>query len=696
MPSKWAILIGIDFYTDPSRRLEGAVNDVDDIQLYLSQNHTLASLTKLVAINRNEATQTEPDGPESSWPTYDNITSELKRVTNAASPGDDVYIHYSGHGTLSPTTAEEYQEDFGSDAALVLFDRKNDVRYLRGIELAALLDEVVRKGLKLTVVLDCCHSGAVSRGGKLSIRGVPWDNDVASAYSPIYRPLSSTPTGNVNRDASTDQHWLLRPRGYTLIGACGPSEIAVECSGRDGRSHGALTYFLFKALSMASRNRVEITLGAIYRHICAELHVPLPQQHPVLLGNDTSIFLAAGSQDQRSTLGCSVTTIFEDGRISLDVGYAQMVCLGDEYEIYPMASIERDSTQNSARYRIKTVYALHSEAEQSHPPPNGASVSKGWYATLSKPFRAKAQVALSQGIDTTMEHILNQSTWLELVDSIGIVSSLPSFQVRITDRREYAIFIGGTERVQNLPITADSDPDATKRVVLVLEHLAKFANIEGLKNEDISSLIQFNPSPETISKDTVSQSCRSEFSVVLRSKDDANKQLVGNIFQAFDDERVTITFKNHTAQSLYLTVFDMKPLRQVSKLYPSSDRGYYKEIVPKSENFRGEVSFTIKMSIPNSLKTGNQSHVDDILKFFITTRPILTLLEALELPALSERMLVSKRGPNSDQVLLDFLENPYVLGGGGGRLRTENSKDRWTCQNFIIRTEVVSNHTTDN
>jgi Caspase domain len=696
-PCKWAILIGIDFYTDPNIRLQGAVNDVDDIEFWFSQNHTMTSITKLSAIDHNEETQIEPGGPESSWPTYDNILRELKRVTDAASPGDFVYLHYSGHGTLNPTTATEYQEDFGSDAALVLFDRENGVRYLCGIEIAALLDEMVQKDIKLTVVLDCCHSGGVSRDDKFAIRGIPWDNDIASIYPPVYRPCSSTSVEYGNRDASTNQHWLLKPQGYALMAACGPNEIASECVGSEGRIHGALTHFLFKALSVASKNGAEVTIGDIYGHICAELHVPLPQQHPMFLGNDKFIFLAPESRTKRSVIEGNVIDTFKGGRICLNIGYAQMVSLGDEYEIYAMTSIKGDITQKPIKYTITAVYALHSEAEQSHPTQNEVSVGKGWCAVLTKPLRAKAQVALSLGVNTTMEHMLNKSQWLELVDSIEIVSTLPSFQVSLTERKEYVILVGNAQEVQNLPIIVESDPDAARRVVYILEHLAKFASIEGLENERIGSSIQYESRLNTKSKDMLSQNSDLEFSILFKSKDDPDKALIGNIFHTFDGKRITVTFKNHTVQPLYLIVLDMTPLRKVSQLYPSSDRGYYKTISPKDENFRGEVSFTVEMSIPDCLKKANQTEVDDVLKFFITTRPTSTLFRALELPELSLVTCESERGQNYDQLLLRILENPFDLGESWGEFRIGNpgEKNRWTCRNFIIRTKGVSIHNTE-
>ncbi len=64
-------------------------------------------------------------------------------------------------------------------------------RYLHDIELAALLQRIVDKGLVVTVVLDSCHSGGTTRVGESDIRGAdretvdtmprPTDSLVASA-----------------------------------------------------------------------------------------------------------------------------------------------------------------------------------------------------------------------------------------------------------------------------------------------------------------------------------------------------------------------------------------------------------------------------------------------------------------------------------------------------------------------------------
>lgn len=69
---KWAILIGIDFYADPSKRLKGCVNDIEYMHAYLA---------KFVVVDTKDSTQMTPSGPAASWPTYDNITNQLRLIS---------------------------------------------------------------------------------------------------------------------------------------------------------------------------------------------------------------------------------------------------------------------------------------------------------------------------------------------------------------------------------------------------------------------------------------------------------------------------------------------------------------------------------------------------------------------------------------------------------------------------------------
>ncbi|KAF1997782.1 hypothetical protein P154DRAFT_440437, partial [Amniculicola lignicola CBS 123094] len=357
---RWAILIGLDFYVDPSHRLQGAVRDVDDIEALLEKYYTPITIEKYISKDSGIPNQTRPLGIEASWPTYDNIMGALDRITNETTSGDFIHIHFSGHGTANPTSVGRYREIVGSDAALVLYDSNgvDGLRYLLGIELASKLDAIVEKGVKLSVVLDCCNSGGVSRGdssGEFRVRYLPWNDSVADRFHSTNLPNSVLE----EREGHTMDHWLLDPKGYILLAACGPNEIVDE---------------------------------SIHRQICAKMHIPYPGQHPVLIGDEAAVFLnsnhdshstrSAKEHQVRST--CNVINTFPNGALRLDVGYAQGVCRDDEYSVFPVEIENSKQVEQSIieiSFKITKVHALESDAA----PVDLSSdkrVGTGWHAAL--------------------------------------------------------------------------------------------------------------------------------------------------------------------------------------------------------------------------------------------------------------------------------------------------------------------------
>ncbi len=491
---RWAVLIGINFYPNPDQRLEGAVNDVNDIHSYLERCYGPINVSKFCAESPEDPSRETPKGSPTLWPTYDNVTDALARLAQAALPGDFVYIHYSGHGTLRPTTARQYREDVGSDAALVLLNPGvgHHVRYLRGIELASLLDSLVAKELTLIVTLDCCHSGAVTRGNRSCVRGVPWDYETDAAFplqmiSPTIPRLAS----RGSRLASVEEHWLVVPNRYTLFAACGSDEIARECEGKDGRPHGALSYFLFQALSFASRNRAVATLGSIFSYICARLRIPLPNQHPKLLGTPIGAFLGTESTDKSIGSMICVMSTHPGSKIILDIGLAHGVSLGDEYALSLVGWLNSDHgtpQDGGVKCIITSAFALHSEAEiqrdhHSKTVQEVQEVQSGWRATLSRHSRPKAYVLLCPQIEPQWKVAIYESSWLQTTDKIANTATLPSFQVRLTGESEYTILDGVANPISHLPTISKARESALHEVLVILEHLVKFASVEAFENQ---------------------------------------------------------------------------------------------------------------------------------------------------------------------------------------------------------------------
>ena len=303
-PSLYALLIGVDCYLPnvlpgggwyPS--LGGCVRDITMMESFLRRSLNLAEdhIIKLTATYtgplpaRDPYHNYKPMEPCERWPTYDIIVAAFGRVTQLAQSGDQVYIHYSGHGGRTTTIYPELQKEAGIDEALVPTDIGNsEARYLRDVELAHLLQKMVDKGLLVTIVLDSCHSGGGTRGlGGAIARGIdaidtgdrPRDSKVESHDQLIasWRKLSASGTRNLKIGSG----WLLEPRGYTLLAAARAQESAYETLFEDGERHGVLTYWLLDTL----KARVATTTyQTVYQRVLAKVHSQFDAQTPQLQG----------------------------------------------------------------------------------------------------------------------------------------------------------------------------------------------------------------------------------------------------------------------------------------------------------------------------------------------------------------------------------------------------------------------------
>jgi hypothetical protein len=87
------------------------------------------------------------------------ILDELARLLQASGAGDIVAFQYSGHGTQVPDTNGD--EDDGTDEAICPYDMDSGA-FLVDDDLADVL-ALTPQGVNVTLFMDCCHSGTVSR-----------------------------------------------------------------------------------------------------------------------------------------------------------------------------------------------------------------------------------------------------------------------------------------------------------------------------------------------------------------------------------------------------------------------------------------------------------------------------------------------------------------------------------------------------
>ena len=501
-----ALLIGIDCYLPNElpdgasyKSLKGCVRDINHVEAFLKREFNLPSeqIYKLIASNVDGAT--EPSEPIDEWPTYENIVNRFKQLIEKAQPEDQVYIHYSGHGGRTITNYPELKGTQGIDEALVPTDIGNPTsRYLRDIELAALLQRMVDKGLIVTVVLDSCHSGGTTRAGDSGIRGAdkstvdttsrPTESLVASVeeLAKTWQDLTEETT----RSGTSDISFLPGAKGYVMLAACRPNKYAYEYAFNGKERNGALTYWLLDSLQNRSP---DLTYKVLYDRINAKVHSQFQQQTPLLFGEGKRLVFGSES----ASLQYAVTVMQVDAsknpiRVQLSAGQAQGLSECTQFAIYSPGTI--DFTQEEKQLAIaeiveigaidawaEIVKTLRGEIEQA-----------AQAILLSAPVEIVRRVRLfyqpespvPPGIDQnaalqSVEAALAGNGWLRLVSD----NEAADYQVAINQAGEYEICDPSGTPIANLrPPLKVSDGNAAQSVVKRLVHLTKYKATEELDN----------------------------------------------------------------------------------------------------------------------------------------------------------------------------------------------------------------------
>lgn len=140
--NKKALLVGIN-YIGTESALNGCINDVKNVKQMLIQKFGYKEEQITMLTDETEL-----------HPTRANILAYFLDLL--LNDNSDLYFHYSGHG--SQIKDDSGDETDGMDEALAPIDYL-DSGLITDDELRGLL-QCMRATCKLTIVLDCCHSGS--------------------------------------------------------------------------------------------------------------------------------------------------------------------------------------------------------------------------------------------------------------------------------------------------------------------------------------------------------------------------------------------------------------------------------------------------------------------------------------------------------------------------------------------------------
>ena len=256
---KYGLLIGIN-YINTEDELYGCINDVSNMKMFLE--------SKLGYTNFVVLTEDIP----SKLPTKQNILRAIHSLVRVLKSGDEVWLHYSGHGILVYDRSGD--EEDGYDSCISPLDY-NRTGVISDDTLRSILVQKIPSGVKLYIVLDACHSGTgCDLRYKYDDFSILKDKNVKSS---IYVPSEWS-----LRQTSYEFEEYARTEGevYCISGCQDEQESADAFIENDQMYGGALTSTM---LSFFNSNDVKTYKWTdLLKDICCSLRINEYNQIPAL------------------------------------------------------------------------------------------------------------------------------------------------------------------------------------------------------------------------------------------------------------------------------------------------------------------------------------------------------------------------------------------------------------------------------
>jgi len=229
---KKALLIGINYINDRDITLNGCIDDVINMRNMLIDAYDYDP--------SNILTLRDDDKHTIHQPSRDNIINNLKRLANESDKLSELWVHYSGHGSLLFDNKSINTNNM--ENILVPADYKTK-GFILDIELLAIVKTIKCKTILL---FDSCHSGTMC--------DLPW----AIEYK---NPLNYTVT-HINNVV------ISNPNIFMFSGSKDSQTSDDSYSNENQQYVGAFTHAFLHSLR---KNRHNVSYKVLYRDICEYL-----------------------------------------------------------------------------------------------------------------------------------------------------------------------------------------------------------------------------------------------------------------------------------------------------------------------------------------------------------------------------------------------------------------------------------------
>ncbi|MEY8689784.1 MAG: caspase family protein [Leptothrix sp. (in: b-proteobacteria)] len=342
----YALLIGINKYQGSNiKDLQGPVNDVQLMKKVLMGGHFRVPDANITMLLDEQATHT-------------GIETAFRQLAERVGKTDQVYIHYSGHGSWykaqEPKAGEKEERNkqdqtwvsYGARARPIEGTSDKDNLDVLDKELGLWLAPIYAKTEDVVVVADSCHSASSTRDNPKGVRSVDGLNEQPHPLRAGIEKPAPDPTVGLRIGSAGDRE------SAREVGVGANSTIASVCTGTS-QCFGAFTWFWAQALQSSQPGD---SWRDVFQRAKAGFHsVPDLNHRPQMEGvADREVF---GGKEAKwvpkvTVLGVKKT---DDRTVLLDAGRLSGMTVGSVFE-------GRASDGKVLRLKVKSVDVITAEA----------------------------------------------------------------------------------------------------------------------------------------------------------------------------------------------------------------------------------------------------------------------------------------------------------------------------------------------
>ena len=509
-------------------------------------------------------------GPETTRAAI--LAAVADTLVTPTQPGDIVYFHYSGHGSQVPDPADSS----GVDETLVPSDwAKDGSKDIRDKELRAVIERIqAKKPGSLTLTFDSCHSGTITRGGRMLVRGVSFEKryghpaPIAPATGGVKtrggRMLVRGQSGAFGGLLPSQNQAAGTKSNLVVISACQDDQSAVETEDENHVPMGRLTYLLCAALRDA---KPETTYQDLFERIDSLMRQNYSdtRQDPQIEGDSSQTLLGSAAVATPPYLRVENEP---DGTLRLAAGSLQGMTKGSQFALFPAGTRDFHASNAVAVVQIASTRLLSSKLILVSQAKTDTDLTAARAVETSHQYGDTRLKVAAEGLagQPALLAALQADEGIVVVTASGLpdVTLTPAGSGLVLTRED------GGAIISRFP----PGQDLSAQVVAALKRETQWRFVRALNNEDAGSPLRIEM---RIVPAEVTGNAEEGLTFIK------DRPLRRGPVQVSPSDVVTVEVRNIGAVDAYVTVLDVQSDAGVQQLWPTPNQTASESLVPHGQ-----------------------------------------------------------------------------------------------------------------